>query len=356
LLPSKIAKTGEIQTVLGPIMPDDLGITMTHEHLLMDIPVYETHPEEASKSRFKTGSWNFEMISKGNELWSVNRNNLTLNDENEIIEQVLDYKYSGGNSLVDCTNYDLAQDPNGLTRISRATGLNIIMGCGHYVPAAHPNDIESKTKDDLTKRMVRDIVDGIGDTNIRPGIIGEIGNIWPITEIQQRLLESAADAHKETGLPILIHPGSDDRSPLKIIDILVNCDVAPEAIIMGHLDFAIQYKSRETLDELAQTGCFMEYDIFGFEESGLFVRGNYGELSNDHKRIDTIIFLLDKGYGNQLVVGQDVCLKRHQSKYGGKGYSHILKTIVPKMLNIGVSKSDVDNILVNNPANALQKR
>ena len=66
-------------------MPDDLGITMTHEHLLMDIPVYETHPEEASKSRFKTGSWNFEMISKGNELWSVNRNNLTLNDENEII-------------------------------------------------------------------------------------------------------------------------------------------------------------------------------------------------------------------------------------------------------------------------------
>ena len=240
-------------------MPDDLGITMTHEHLLMDIPVYETHPEEASKSRFKTGSWNFEMISKGNELWSVNRNNLTLNDENEIIEQVLDYKYSGGNSLVDCTNYDLAQDPNGLTRISRATGLNIIMGCGHYVPAAHPNDIESKTKDDLTKRMVRDIVDGIGDTNIRPGIIGEIGNIWPITEIQQRLLESAADAHKETGLPILIHPGSDDRSPLKIIDILVNCSQA----VLGkpfvdttdsELNFLLDSNIRNTLLVIQEVG------------------------------------------------------------------------------------------------------
>ena len=218
------------------------------------------------------------------------------------------------------------------------------MGCGHYVPAAHPNDIESKTKDDLTKRMVRDIVDGIGDTNIRPGIIGEIGNIWPITEIQQRLLESAADAHKETVLTILIHPGSDDRSPLNIIEILVNSGMHTDSIIMGHLDFAINYNSREALNELAQTGCFMEYDIFGFEESGLLFKGNYGELSNDHKRIDTIIFLLDKGYGNQLVVGQDVCLKRHQSKYGGKGYSHILKTIVPKMLKVGVSQLSLIHI------------
>lgn len=353
---SKIAKTGQIQTVLGPIVPDDLGVTMTHEHLLMDVPVYESHPEEASKIKFKTGTWDFEMISKGNELWSVNRNNLILNDENEIIDQILEYKYSGGNSLVDCTNYDLAQDPNGLARISRATGLNIIMGCGHYVPAAHPNDIESRTKNDLTERMVRDIEDGIGDTNIRPGIIGELGNIWPITEIQQRLLESAADAHEETGLPILIHPGSDDRSPLKIMDILAKSGIAPESVIMGHLDFAIQFNSRETLGELAQTGCFMEYDIFGFEESGLLFKGNYGELSNDHKRIDTIMYLLGKGYGNQLVVGQDVCLKRHQSKYGGKGYSHILKTIIPKMLKSGVSKSDIDNILINNPAKALQKR
>ena len=40
---------GQVQTVLGPIDPEDLGVTMTHEHLLSSFEGVLAAPEEASR-------------------------------------------------------------------------------------------------------------------------------------------------------------------------------------------------------------------------------------------------------------------------------------------------------------------
>ena len=76
-------------------------------------------------------------------------------------------------------------------------------------------------------------------------------------------------------------------------------------------------------------------------------------MPNDGGRLEKIIFLIENGFEDQIVIAQDVCRKWHLSRNGGKGYDHILNNIVPRMEKIGISESQINKLLVKNPAKAL---
>ena len=163
--------TGMAQTVLGQIPINQLGITLMHEHLLLDLECYFDEPDTASEKKFIDAPLEFNLLGKYGARWSYNREGLHLHDIELAINEAKEFKFAGGSTIVDTTNIGIGRDPSGLAKIARSTGLNIIMGSGYYVPMSHPPDINEKTADQITDEIVKDITIGVNDTNIKSGII-----------------------------------------------------------------------------------------------------------------------------------------------------------------------------------------
>ena len=348
--------TGKVQTVLGAIEPKELGVTLTHEHLLMSGECYFVEPEEASKRALVDAPLTTDLLGIIRQVREHNLDNRQLWDVQTAIEEVSLYMQHGGRSLVEATPIGVGRDPVGLARISRATGLQVIMGAGYYVPLSHPEDMDLRTEDDIAAEMVQDIASGVGETRIRSGIIGEIGCVWPMVENVRKVLRAAVHAQSRTGAPILIHPGANPASPLEVVDIMVKAGADPTRMVMGHVDDRIT--DLGALKELAETGCYIEYDGFGTEDTAInlsITSRSYNPPSDD-QRLDRIEFLVGEGYLNRIVIAQDVSNKYQYRRFGGKGYAHILNNIVPRMRRRGFSESQVQAILVDNPRDALTFR
>ncbi len=343
--------TGKVQTVLGPIEPSAMGVTLTHEHILLDLTCYYAQPDEASRRWYHDKPFTMDMVGKANTLWYVNTDNGQLFDEADATRAIGDYMLAGGNTVVDVTNYDIGRDPLALARISRATGLNIVMGAGHYVPKAHPADMDERSEDAIYERFLRDITLGVGDTGVKTGVIGELGNVSPMTENQRKVLRAAGRAHAETGAPVSIHPGHHEDSHMEILDVLDKAGCPPGNVIMGHLCWTVD--DYETLKRLAETGCYLEYDVIGFEGSGLEYLGGFLDPLSDVQRVEHLEFLVGSGYGDRILVAQDVCMKWFRASHGGKGYAHVLENIVPRLRARGWTQAQLDDMLIHNPARAL---
>jgi len=341
---------GKVQTVLGPIEPAQLGVTLTHEHLLIDLSVAYDPPESASAKGFYHKPVSQEMLGRIRYYGAQNADNARLFDVSTAIEEVMLYKQHAGDSLVDATSIGIARDPMGLFRISNATGVNIIMGSSYYVAAAHPSDMDHRSEDDIVEQIVRDVMEGADGTSIRSGVIGEIGCSWPLTDNERKVLRASAQAQRITGAPLLIHPGRDETSPLQIIEVLTQAGADLSRTIMGHLDRTVFL--RGTLTQIAEAGCYMEWDLFG-TESSYYPLNPKIDMPSDAKRMDDIAWISSEGYGRKVLVAHDICAKHRLDKYGGHGYYYILAHIVPRMRARGFSSEDIDNILVNNPRDAL---
>ena len=125
--------SGKVQTVLGLIEPEELGITLPHEHLLLDVSFYFVEPEIVRERELAYAPVSMENLSwiKFNRL--SNLDDLKLEDEETAIDEALLFKEAGGKTIVELTNIGMGRNPNGLSHISKMTGLNIIMGSGYYV-------------------------------------------------------------------------------------------------------------------------------------------------------------------------------------------------------------------------------
>src|SRR5262249_50423862 len=198
---------GQIQTVLGAVAQDAIGITLPHEHLLIDFTVMFAEPATAAdKARAR------EPVSLANLGWirqnfNVNLDNLQLQDEQVAQDEILLFKEAGGRTLVDPTPATNRRDPRALARLPRATRPNPAVAGGYYVAASHPGDLDRRTVDDLAREMIADLTAGVGDTGIRAGLIGEIGTTYPWTDNEQKVLRAAVIAQRETGAPLMVHPG-----------------------------------------------------------------------------------------------------------------------------------------------------
>ena len=341
---------GKIQTVLGPIDPGDLGVTTTHEHLLLDLGCYFELPDEASERGYVDAPLTMDLLSKALSFWSYNRDSHQLFDVDTAIREVSSYKYLGGQSVVDATSIGIGRDPLAFARISRATGLNVIMGGSYYVPVSHPTNMDERTEDDIASEIIRDVTVGVGETGVRSGIIGEVGNFWPTSENELKVLRASARAQQETGAPILVHSGFHPDSLPAIMETLVESGAKPERVIMGHLDIF----QASAIESIAETGCYLEFDGFGVEDtSGGRVAHQPIVLPSDVRRMELLEYLVDQGYGDKIVLAQDVCFKFQYLGYGGKGYSHILDSIVPRMRRRGFAEEQIQAFLVDNPRNIL---
>ena len=341
--------SGHAQTVLGPVSPDTLGSTTTHEHLLINFSCMFVEPKEASQKALAYQPVALDNLGWVRYNWTSSLDNLNLIDEDVAIREAMRYKMAGGGTIVDATTIGIGRDPLGLARIARATGLNVIMGAGFYVDMVHPSDMPERTESQLASQIVGDIREGVDDTGVKAGIIGELGCSWPLTDNERKVLRAAAIAQRETGAAILIHPGRDEQAPREIIEVLSEAKADISRTIMGHLDRTVF--SYNVLSQLAQSGCYLEYDLFGLESSYYPLADI--DLPSDAQRIGFIRRLIADGHRDRIVIAHDICFKARLVQYGGHGFAHILENIAPRMRRKGVKDDDIQAILIENPKRVL---
>ena len=340
---------GQVQTVLGAVAPDAIGVALPHEHLLIDFTVMFAEPAAAAD---KGRAW--EPVSLENLGWvrqnfNANLDNLRLLDERVAEDEILLFKRAGGRTVVDPTPRTIGRDPLALARIARATGLNVVMGTGYYVDASHPADMDRRTVDDLAREMIADVTAGVADTGIRAGLIGEIGTTYPWTENERKVLRAAIATQRETGAPLMIHPGRHRDMPMQLAEFVRKEGGELSRTIMCHICRTIS-DVRAVID-LAQTGIWLEYDLFGMENSFYPYNPSF-DMPNDGGRMAHVLALIAAGHRDQILMSHDIAYKTSLVKYGGYGYHHLLVNVVPRLRAKGVDDAGLRRLVVDNPARA----
>jgi phosphotriesterase-related protein len=340
---------GQIQTVLGPVAAAAIGITLPHEHLLIDFKVMFAEPAGVGDRARAWAPLTLEILGWVRQNFNANLDNLRLTDERVATDEIRLFQHAGGRTVVDPTPPSLARDPAALARIARATGLNIVMGAGYYVAASHPPDMDRRTVDDLVRELVNDVTIGAGETGIPAGLIGEIGCTWPWRENEKKVVRAGVIAQRETGAVLMIHPGRHPRAPMEIAEFVQKAGGDLRRTIMCHICRTIV--DVKAVIDLAQTGIWIEYDLFGSETSYYPYHPSF-DMPNDGGRMAHVLALIEAGHGGQLLLSHDIAYKTSLVKYGGFGYHHLLVNVVPRLRAKGVDDAGLRQLLVENPARA----
>ncbi|MCY4530438.1 MAG: aryldialkylphosphatase [Chloroflexi bacterium] len=340
---------GLVQTVLGPVHPSELGPTTTHEHLYIDFSFMYRPARDTPSPELADVPITLENLGWIRRNYYSNRFNLQLMDPDTTIREVRKYGEVGGGAIVEATSVGIGRNPDALARISADSGVHVIMGAGFYVAAVHPDDMAERSVEDLAREIIGDIVEGVEGSGVKAGIIGEIGCTWPLAPTERKSLSAAAIAQRETGAAILVHPGRDPEAPLEILDLLSGSGADISRVIMGHLDRTVF--DFDTLERIAKSGCYLEWDLFGNE--GSYYPLAEIDMPSDAQRLDFIMRAADAGHSDRIVIGHDIATNHRLTGYGGHGYGHILENIVPRMRRKGFSEVLIRAITVDNPARIL---
>jgi phosphotriesterase-related protein len=297
-----------VMTVLGEVAPEQLGVTLPHEHVFIDL-VREY---------------------RGDGL---------LNDPVLAVQELTAFVEAGGRTLVDCTNVGLGRDPRALAEVARATGLNVVMGSGFYRDPYLPEELDRLPVEALADLIVRDIEEGVDATGVRAGIIGEVGadRAW-LSAREERSFRAAARAHHRTGLTITTHAA---RWPVGLpqLDLLAEEGVDPRRVVVGHCDMVPDPGYHLAV---AARGAWVQLDtVQGESEYDVGRRVAWLRNLAEHDRL------------GQVLLSQDVCLRSNLRALGGSGYTYVVTGFADVLREAGFDDADLRTLLVDNPRRAL---
>jgi phosphotriesterase-related protein len=303
---------GSVTTVTGTVAASELGITHSHEHVLWDywqlIPSYDCVFTEEAVARTELAA----------------------------------FHDAGGGSLVDCTCTGIGPQPEALQRLSLTTGVKIILGCGWYRERVYTPEVFELTASALAKVLVERLTVGYSGCSVRAGFIGEIGTErGHISAAEERVFRAAAFAQRETGVSIWTHTTRFGELALEQIALLTSCGVPVDRIVISHLG---DREDPSLVLEIAQTGVYLSIDNIGYVGDG---------YPDDAVRANSILALLDSGHGRQIVLGTDIGQKSSLLSYGGRGYSWLIRSFLPRLTALGLGEADIRSLTTENVARAL---
>lgn len=337
-------RSGKVMTVLGPIAVADLGVTLMHEHILNDCTCWWHKPKETERRFLADSPVTMEIIGELRMDPFVNLDNITLNDERAAIDELKPVAALGGRTVVDPTGSSIGRDPLALQRISKATGLNIVMGAGYYLETSMPPEVSGMSKDDIADRITAEAVDGVAGSGVKVGIIGEIGVSGDFTANERKSLRGAAIAQKRTGLPLMVHLPGWFRLAHEVLDIVGEEGADLRQTVLCHMNPS-WYDTDYQL-ALAERGAFVEYDMVGMD----FWYADQGvQCPSDDENARGIKALIDAGFGDRVLLSQDVFLKMMLTRYGGFGYAYIQKHFLPRLKRHGIDDPQIRALMIDNP-------
>lgn len=336
--------SGSVRTVLGPIAVEDMGVTLMHEHILLDTSSWWKRPCCASEIGFAERPLDIAMIGDLRMNPFLNRDNCGLLDVNVAIEELGAFVEYGGRTVVDPTNLGIGRDPSALQRVSRRTGLHIVMGAGFYLEASHPPYLKDMSVEAIAQAIAADCGCGEDEFDVCAGIIGEIGISKDFTPAEEKTLRGAARASKMSGAPLSVHLPGWERHGHRVLDVIEQEGGDLKHTVLCHMNpslYDVPYQR-----SLADRGAFLEYDMIGMD---YFYADQQAQSPSDEENALAICKLVEAGHLNAILMSQDVFLKMMLTRYGGFGYGYILKHFVPRLKRHGMSQATVDHILVENP-------
>ena len=333
-----------IQTVTGIIDKKGLGVTLPHEHILINMTnCVKITGEEKAIFYDKISNQNRYAVYQ--DPYAILDNALIESDRVASFEVKL-FKEFGGNTIVDCTPDEIGRDPIRLKNISEQTGVKIVMGCGHYYNMTHSEKTKNASVEEFVKEMRTDLTVGACGTDIKAGIIGEIGTSAVISESERKVVKAAGIVSGELDKAIHIHTDLYTENGYEIVKILQGEGAKVNRICIDHIDVLIR---PEYIYGLLDLGVYIEFDNFGKE----FYVNKERRFAYDLERVKMIKDIVSKGYENQILITNDICLKTMLTFYGGNGYSHVLNTVRKMLIEEGVSEKIYNKIMTENVANFL---
>ena len=337
-------RSGRVMTVSGPVDATDLGFTLMHEHLLNDCRCWWNKPKQPARARLACDPVHPGIYGELRMDPFANLDNCRLDDERLAVAELAEVAALGGRTVVDPTCQGIGRDPLALRRIAEATGLNVVMGGGFYLQASHPERVRGMAASDVADEIVREAVDGVGDSGVRIGLIGEVGISSDFTPEEEKSLRGAAQAQRRTGLPLMVHLPGWFRVGGRVLDV-----VEGEGGDLSHTVLCHMNPSGEDLDyqvALAERGAFVEYDMVGMD----FWYADQGvQCPSDEDNARAIMALVALGHLDRLLLSQDVFLKMMLTRYGGFGYAYLQRHFLPRLLRHGATAAQLERVMVDNP-------
>ncbi|MFA6109464.1 MAG: phosphotriesterase [Candidatus Latescibacterota bacterium] len=302
----------EVITVQGPIDPACLGVTQTHEHLVIDAMDHY-------------GGYHF-----------------VIDDEELVVEELGPFTARGGRAICDPTVDEIGRNPAALARISRAAGIHVVMGAGWYREFGYPREVEERPSRELAEILVREIEVGVRETGIRAGFIGELGTGRHFVKpAEERVFRAAALAQQRTGVAISTHTTRWGTLAMEQIDLLAEFGADLTRVIIGHLG---DRRGVHHLLPIAARGVYLEVDNIG-----------YLDYQPEEVRADNVVALVREGFGTRVLLSEDICTLEQLGYRGGKGYGYLLERFVPLLRQRGLREEEIDELLVGNPARAFAR-
>lgn len=309
---------GTVMTVNGPVSSDQLGFTLPHEHIFLDL---------------------------SRDFWG---RNAMLNDTDLAYDELMLYKNAGGVSIVDQTTANLTGSDNtildvphpiAIRDISKRTGLNIVLGAGWYREMYYDKRLDRMKVNEIADELVDDVKVGLNGTDVKAGILGEIGSHFTyISSAEERVLRAAARAQKETGLTIATHTYGHTVG-LDQLDLLEEEGVDLRRVVIGHCH---QYPKLEYHAEIARRGAWVQFDRMG------------RQFKFEHDTwIRMVMDVINAGLIRQVLLSQDVCFRPEYVSYGGKGYIYVIGELREELAALGVTGEQYDQMTIDNPRRML---
>lgn len=295
----------KIRTVTGDLDPQQLGYTLIHEHVILNLSHIRQDPDAI------------------------------LEDAEYLNRELSQLKQAGCGGIVEVTNHGMGRDVKSLQALSVRHQIPIIAATGYYKQSYYPESVTMLSEEQIYEQFVSEITDGIEDTGIRAGIIAEIGSsLHEITADEEKVFRAAIRAQKATGAPLSTHCelGTMGTAQWKLF---AKYDADFSKIAIGHQDLN---GDRNEYKELLQAGFYLQFDTIG--------KNSYRP---DQERLLDLLYLLDQGFVHQLMLSCDITKQSYLKVNGGFGYEHLFTDFIPKLRKHGVSQREVDLLLQENP-------
>lgn len=312
---------GKIITVTGEIPDDELGITLSHEHLYCDLSAH--------------GS----------------RDNVIM-DPSLICEELHYFQIAGGCSIIEMTPVDIGRNAEKLKEISETSGVQIISGIAVYKEYSYPAWVFKASTNQITEFFVNELEKGTN--GVRAGLIGELASHdvlestsdgYRLSEIETRVFEAAAKAQQHTGVALCTH-ACEGHGGIAQLDILEKNGANLNKVAIGHCDGQLHDKNCDVDYYLAilERGAYCGFDLIGWQD-----------VMPDEVRADRIASLIRLGYENKLLLSTDTCRLSQLHHYHGRGFDYLLKSFVLLLKERCITESQLNSMLVNAPKKLLSR-
>jgi len=342
----------KVHTVLGPIDPDQMGITLPHEHLSADLKCLYIPPQDSDRGS-ESLPWTLDNLYHIQQFPYSHKSNIVLNDsegEAAVLDSLYKFREVGGGCIVENSSQGWLRKSGYLKDLSAKTGVHIVAGTGYYVERAHSQSIlDNATVENITEHLTKEILDGcVDDPTVKCGFIGEIGVSDDMRGIERKAIEAAAETQQTTGAAVGFHPGRTQDSPFDIMRVFLEAGGRPDKAILCHTSRTLQ--DMDKLAEFSYLGTYIQFDLFGNEKSFYPTKPSL-TYPNDAQRIESMLHLLnEEGRSERILASQDIHTKHRLEKFGGHGYKYMVKYMMERMMKKGITPEQLKRIFIDNPA------